>query len=353
MKKFVLTAVIALAVSSCTFAKPSEDDVFLKAMTLYNSKEYKNASAAFDTFLKDFPSSRYKPSALMKIAEAEENVDKKKELYEKIIKEYPGTEYEAEAVYSLGRMYYAMAEDKKAEEYLGAVMGRFPNTVWIEPAYYYMILSLDGQGRQEEAKKLYADYNGGKGYYMYKNRIELAYANILFKQAKFGEAVFAYQNVIDKTEDTEKYIYLPDVYQKLAESYRKSGNVEKAKDAQSAFLKRFPAADRAEDSPESVTKTGAVTEVDPITNTSPAQAVPAENIQAERVEYFTVQVGAFSLEKNAELEKESLAKKGVKAEVVKDGNFYKLKTGKFRTKAEAESFARGKGLKNYLARKDF
>jgi TolA-binding protein len=344
MKKFVLTAVIALAVSSCMFAKPSEDDVFLKAMTLYNSKEYKNASAAFETFIKEFPSSRYKPSALMKIAEAEENVDKKKDIYERIIKEYPGTEYEAEAVYSLGRMYYAMAEDKKAEEYLGAVMGRFPNTVWIEPAYYYMILSLDGQGRQEEAKKLYADYNSGKGYYMYKNRIELAYANILFKQAKFGEAVFAYQNVIDKTEDTEKYIYLPDVYKKLAEAYRKSGNVEKAKDAESAMLKRFPSADL----PEESVKAGAVTAVDTVTGTTPAEVKPTEII-----EYFTVQVGAFSLEKNAELEKENLAKKGVKAEIVKDGNFYKLKTGKFRTKAEAESFARGKGLKNYLARKDF
>ncbi len=353
MKKTVIITAMALLLPLAIFAKPSEDDVFLKAMAVYNSKDYKGASSAFENFLSEFPSSRYKPSALMKIAEIEEDVTKKKELYDRIIKEYPATEYEAEAVFSLGRMYYAMAEDKKAEEYLGTVMGRFSNTVWIEPAYYYMILALDGQSRQEEALKLYADYNNGKGYYMYKNRIELAYANILFKQGKFGEAVFAYQNVIDKTEDTEKYIYLPAVYQKLAEAYRKSGNTEKAKDAESALLKRFPSAETHEEAAESVTKTGAVTEVDPITNTSPAQAPTPENKAQSGIEYFTVQVGAFSLEKNAELEKENLAKKGVKAEVVKDGNFFKLKTGKYRTRAEADNFARGKGLKNYLVRKDF
>jgi TolA-binding protein len=337
MKKALFLVFMAVLIPALIFAAKSEEDQYLNAMDSYNKQDLPKALSGFQDFLAAFPQSKYRPAAMMKVAEIEENFTGKKELYEKVITEYPGTENEAEAVYSLGRLCHARGDYKKAEEYMETLIRKFSNTVWIEPAYYYLMLSLDDMGRFDEAKAIYNDYNSGKGYYMYKNRVELAYANLLFKTGEFAKSADSFEKVINKYDDNEKYIYLPPVYKRLALAYAKMNLPEKAKDTLMELNKKFPDA-------ESDTFAGRSAETDGI-----AFAVtPAAETAAGS--FFAVQVGAFSIQKYIKAEKDKYSKIGIPVLVKKSGKLSRVMVGKFNSRAEAEKFATKENIKNFLVK---
>jgi TolA-binding protein len=343
MKKVLFLLFMAVLIPALIFAAKSEEDQYLNAMDSYNKQDLPKAMSGFKDFLAAFPQSKYRPAAMMKVAEMEENFTSKKELYEKVINEYPGTENEAEAVYSTGRLYHARGDFKKAEEYMETLIRKFSNTVWIEPAYYYLMISLEDMGRFDEAKAIYNDYNSGKGYYMYKNRVELAYANLLFKTGEFGKAADSFEKVISKYDDNEKYIYLPPVYKRLALAYAKMNLPEKAKDTLMELNKKFPDAESDTFEAKNADTEGTVS------GQAAADAVtqPAENVAGS---FFAVQVGAFSNQKYIKVEKEKYSKMGISVLVKKSGKLSRVMVGKFNSKAEAEKFAIKENIKNFFVK---
>ena len=97
----------------------SEEDSYLQAMDSYNQKDFEKAKPLLQDFYNNFKDSKYRPNVMLKLAELETDFSKQEAMYKEIIKEKPDTEFEAEAVYSLGRLYFARDEFRKKRRIYG------------------------------------------------------------------------------------------------------------------------------------------------------------------------------------------------------------------------------------------
>ncbi len=356
MKKTLCFLAVFFLFSSISFAVIIEEDAYIEAMDKYNKKDYSASMPRFQKFLDNFPNSKYRPVALLKIADMTEDYVRKKEIYERVIKENPGSEYEAEALFSLGKMYYARGNMQKCEEYMDIVAGKYPDTVYMEPVYYYSALALNAQKKWNETKKKYDEYIS-KGYYQYKTRMELVLGDACFSTAEYKKAAESYQKVLDSDETKEREIYRPAVYRKLAEALRKSGDEKGAEKVLDDFRYKYP--DAFNSSGLKISTTPAFAADAPSAKLSPTATPSAVKVDFKKQAAvktnngtFTLQLGAFGSEKNAKKLEAEFKKKGIRVRIEKAGNLYRVRTGHFKTKAEAENFAKRNSIENYVIKED-
>ncbi|HDT15236.1 MAG TPA: hypothetical protein ENN55_03410, partial [Firmicutes bacterium] len=324
---FLFFAVLSLQ------ARPMlEEDVYLDAMQTFNEKKYKEAAVKFDDFMKKFPKSSYRPNILLKQAELADDFFEKKELYEKVILEYQNTEYEAEAVYSLGRAYYARNDHASAGKYLLAMLQKHSNTFWIEPSYYYLFLSLSARKKYKEAENIYRDYNSKNKFYIYKSRMDLAYANVLMMQNEYAKAAEVYVRLLVEHDGKEKYIYAPDIYARLAECYEKTGSRDKREEVLKEMKNKYPGAKESKQLVEAVVPAAKEAEIE-------TQNVVSAPVHEKKESFYTVQLGAFSTQRNADRMKKQYEDKGYSMAVRKSGNLYLVQVGRFDSYGGAKKFA--------------
>jgi tetratricopeptide (TPR) repeat protein len=361
MKKKTLTAALiaaAVLLGCISIIAMSEDEAYLAAMDTYNKKDFDKARPLLQDFFDNYKDSKYRPNVMLKLAELETDFSKAEATYRDIIKDKPDTEFEAEAVFSLGRLYYGRNDYVKCEEEMGVVMGRFGNTVWIEPAYHYLMLSLNAQKKYGDTEKLYADYNSNKNYFMFKNRIKLAYADALYNESKYPDAIIVYRQVIEDGEH-EKYIYLPVVYAKIISCFDYTANASEKEKYVYDLKQKFPDSPEAKQGGAIKPAEDALSGPTPSTQTA-AAATPAVGEKAAAVEktkggkFYTVQIGAYANRKFADYDAGKLKKKGYTVFYKAEGKFTKVMVGKLKTKAEADALAQEltkKGLiKSYLVK---
>jgi tetratricopeptide (TPR) repeat protein len=361
MKK--IPAMILLAAAMLVFIcapsyAMSEEDSYLQAMDLYNQKDFEKAKPLLQDFYNNFKDSKYRPNVMLKLAELETDFSKEEGMYKDIIKEKPDTEFEAEAVYSLGRLYFARDEYRKCEEYMGMVLGKFNNTVWIEPAYHYLMLSLNAQKKYDETAKLYSDYDGNKSFYMFRNRVKQAYADSLYLTAKYQEAGKLYREIISDSSN-EKYIYMPIVYARLISCLDNQGNSSEKDNFLYDLRQKFPDSPEAK-AGENIKAPGAAAEqtaVEPDKTDAdriPPVPVAKKGVAAKSGVFYTIQIGAYANKKFAEFDAGKLKKKKYDVFMKADGKLTKVMVGKFPTKSEAEALAQEltkKGtIKSYLVK---
>jgi|GEM_PF-1217148 len=357
MKKAILLAAAFMAVFAVfSFAIVLEEDAYLAAMEKYNAKDYSSSMPLFQKFLDDFPNSKYRPVALLKIADMTEDYVRKKELFERVIKESPGTEHEAEALFALGKMYYARGNMKKCGEYMDIVSGKYPDTVYMEPVQYYSALALNGQGKWNETKKKYDTYTAS-GYYQYKTRMELALGDACFSTSEYAKAAESYKKVLDSDETKEPDIYRPAVYRKLAEALKKAGDEKGAEKALDDFRYKYPDAFNSSGLKISMTPavTMAIGSVQPSPAATPEAVKTASQVTSGTKPHsgtFTLQLGAFGSEKNAKKLEAELKKKGIRVRIEKAGNLFRVRTGHFKTRAEAENFAKRNTIGNFVIKEE-
>jgi len=347
IKPILLIAACLLFLCPFVYAVVTEEDAYLEAMNLYNKKEFDRAEEKLLEFRKNFSSSKYMPNVLLKLAELEEDTNKTVEYYVNVMKNYYNSEYEAEAVYSMGRLYYAQGSYDMAEEYFGTMLGKYSNTVWVEPSYYYLMLSLLAKKKYDDVNDVYSDYNSNGRYFIFKNRVNLAMANAYSEQEKYEQAADMYSRVIKDYTSKEKYIYLPDVYRKLYEIYMKTDRKSEAESVKEKFKTEFPGKGWA--------GSGGGGKIEEVKEESPKPA-PTKAAAGKSGWYYTVQVGAFSNKKFAGLMHKKLADKGYEVRIKSGGKFHKIQVGRFETKTEADSFAaefsRKERVNNYLVKKE-
>jgi TolA-binding protein len=354
-----MTAALLLSsvffMSCASFAAMSEDEAYLAAMDSYNKKDFDKAGPLLADFYGKHPQSNYRPNVMLKLAELEQDFTRSEAMYKQVIKEKPDTEFEAEAVFSLAKLYYARAEYVKCVEYSGIIMGRFSNTMWIEPAYYYTMLSLNAQKKYQEAAGKYGEYSANSNYFMFKNRCKLAYAAALIAQGKCSEAIPQLAQVISEL-DREKYIYGPDVYAKIINCHKNSENIAELDKYIYGLKQKYP------DSVEA--KSGGF--VKPVPTEAPVKQEPAKAVKQATAEvsvpeptveggkFFTVQIGAYANRKFAEYDAEKLRKKKYYVFMKEDGKFIKVYVGKLATRQEAAKLAytlsKKEGVKQFLVK---
>ncbi len=352
MKKTVFIAATILIFCAAAFAV-NDEDAYLAAMNNYNKKDFDKARPMLEEFCDNYKDSKYRPSALLKLAELTTDFYKAEAMYNGVIADKPDTEFEAEAVYSLARLYYGRDEYRKCEEQAGIILGRFGNTVWIEPAYHYLMLALNAQKKYSDTGRIFADYTSNKNFFLFKNRIKLAYADALYNQQKFLDSIAWYKQVIEDGE-REKYIYMPDVYAKIIHCYGYTGNVSEKEKYVYDLKSKFP------DSAEA--KAGGVIKPAEDVLSSPPNATPEPDSTPEPAAtkvtksgvFYTVQIGAYTNKKFAEYDGGKITKKKYEVFYKTEGKFTKVMVGKLATKEEGDALAQEmvkKGLiKTYLVK---
>ncbi len=337
MKRFVIPFFIAVLFSSACYA--GEDEDYITAMEAYNRQEYKEAGRLLAGFTEKYPSSRHLPNAMVKLGELAGDFDSAASLYDLVMAKFPNTEYEAEAIYRAGMLYYAKADYKRAEDYFNKVISRFSNMVWSEPCYYYLMMCKNGRGLYDETLKLHKDYKDIK-YYVYRNRADAAAAYALTKKGNHAEAAALYEAIIKNDVDSEKYLTAPDIYLKAAASLEAAGKKQEAENYRKKGAEKYPSYPGfgKVSVPESMPSPAAAVEAAKPAPTPVRTAAAAAKKEDTKV-FYTVQVGAFSTLKNAEALRDTLNKSKRNAFIKSEGRLHKVLAGRFATKEEADRFA--------------
>ncbi|MCX8092890.1 MAG: SPOR domain-containing protein [Candidatus Goldbacteria bacterium] len=330
--KIKIFIIILLFISFLGYGQ-DEEKYYLSAMEAYNTKNFDRAKILFEEFNTKYPDSKYKPSVLLKLAELQTDFFISEKLFNQVMKDYKDTEYEAEAIFELGRIYFGRGEHLKCQENMDKIINKFSNTVWIEPAYYYYLLSLNVQGKYQEMEKLYKEYFE-KGFYLYKNRIKNVYADMKFKNGAYEECILIYKDILAE-KDNEKYIYIPQIYKRLAICYEKLKDVN-GKNKYEYDLKQFY--------PNSIEAKNITDTAEEIKIIEDKKDIPVYKnfIKKETVErkiFYTIQIGAFTNERFAQQTVDKLKNKNYNVFTKQDGKFIKVYVGRFDTKEDVEKFA--------------
>lgn len=358
MKKTTVVLMMLLgiytAAGAAFYGNMVEEDAYLSASSLFEKKDYTAAAAEYAAFLEKFPESKYKAPSMLRMAELSVSAEEAMKHYNMVINGFAGSEYEAEAVFDLAKLFFAQEEYKKARAYFNIVISKFPSMVWVEESYYLLMLCAKAEGDTAIFEKAYDEYNS-KGFFTFKNRVNLAYAGHLHETGKHPKALALYKELIDKTQGKDKNIHMPLVYRNAAESAKKAGDIQSAEMMESDLKFKYP------DSPEAKGETakaapgagGTVSQVKP-GKTPVQEAAPAA---AAAKEFYTVQIGAYSNKRLCDLMAEKLEAKKYVVFVKKDGKFFRLSVGRFATKQEADAFApvfaKREKLKSWLVKQSW
>lgn len=348
-KTLVILAVILGAynfASGAFYGNMVEEDAYLSASSAFEKSDYDGAAAQYSAFLEKFPESKYKAASLLKLAELSENTEDAQKYYNKVINEFPGKESEAEAVYDLAKLFYAQDDYKKAAVYFNIVTAKFPSMIWVEESYYMLLLcALAGHDTAVFEKTL--DEYKTKGFFTFNTRVDFVYAGYLFDTGKYDKALALYKELIDKTQGKDKNIYMPVIYLNAAEAAKRIGDLTDSDRMESDLKYKYPDSLEARGNKVSAAPTQAATMEQMQTIKIPAD-------KDETREFYTVQIGAYSNKRFCDLTAAKLKKDKYDVFEKKDGKFYKLSVGRFKTREEADAFApalaKKEKLKTYLVK---
>ncbi len=348
MKKILAVLFVMFALNlparAAFYGAMVEEDAYISASSQFEKKDYSAAAKEYAAFLEKFPESKYKAPSLLKMAELSENIEDAMKYYNMVINDFPGTPYEAEAVYGLAKLFYAGGDYKKARVYFNIIITKFPSMVWVEESYYMLMLCAGAEHDTAIFEKAYDEYNS-KGYFSFRSRVNMAYAGYLFGSGKYDRAIVMYRELIDKTQGKDGNIYMPLVYLNASLAAKKINDDKSAEMLENDLKFKYP------DSPEA--KGGKPAEEGKFSQAQPTAAPikPSGHKAAAKAvikEFYTMQIGAYSNKKLCDLTAEKLIGKKYEVFVKKDGKFYKISVGKFATKQEAENFAPGMAKKEKL-----
>ncbi len=347
----VLTAMIILLMTAVSiYPIALEGDAYNSAINAYNNKDFDQAREEMNAFIKDFPNSKFVPEFLIKLGSIAEEKEKAADLYSSVIDKYAGSEYEAEAEYSLGQLYYAMDDYKKSKEYFAAILEKHRDSAWLEPSYYGMMLTLYGLKQYSEAESIYKDYKGNKTPEAFKNRISLAYANALFNQGNYQDSINMYKEVI-KSGLEDQNIYMPFVYSKIVAASKENQDNKGAE----AFIKEL--VEKYPDSKEARYYTANMEGPTPeeIMTPEPVETIVIQAMPKNGT-YYTIQIGAYSNKKFADMIYGKMQGKKYVAFLKKHDKFYAVQIGKFVSQNDAKAYAwdfiKKEKLKAYLIKQE-
>ncbi|MCE5299863.1 MAG: tetratricopeptide repeat protein [Spirochaetia bacterium] len=357
MKKTIIAAAFIMFASlsyAAFYANMVEEDSYIDAVEAMEKKDYEGARKAFSSFNEKFKESKYRPTVLLRLAELSPDTDSAVRYYNEVEKNFPDSEYEAEAVFSLGRLYYATDDTSAAKKYFNIIMQKYSGMVWVEEAYYYMILCALKEKNYKEAEKVYDAYTAAQKYFIFKNRMTLAYADSLFDTGRYKDAAVKYREVIEKYEAGDKNIYMPHVYFRLAEACRRDGDQNGAANAESDLKFKFPESSEAQGQESAIT--AANTPVPAKTQKPAATAVAtqaAANTSAGGT-FYTIQIGAYTNKVFAAKLIAKFREDKYNVFTKDEGKFLKIYIGRFATKEEADAyavkFAGKEKITNYLVK---
>jgi len=203
--------------------------------------EFKEAIAEFQKIVKNTGDNTVKVAALCQIGDAYQDsgdYNKAAEVYDSILKDYPGSFYSDYVQYQLGLVFL------KASNYEAAIMAfqnlrnNFPNSTLSDDAYYALGLSYFQREDYESSSAIFAKFQGElKDSYLRAQAVYLL-GTSLYNLGKFTEAIEAFKEIIrsygQDTELVQKAEY------EIADCYDQMGNEKEAMSRFKMLRSKYP-----------------------------------------------------------------------------------------------------------------
>ncbi|MEI7543108.1 MAG: tetratricopeptide repeat protein [bacterium] len=356
MKKIVTILIIMVCLSIigsvCLYADEAEENAYKSAVSLYDQKEYTKAAIEYVTFLDKYPTSLHKADVLLKSAELSESIEGAIKYYKKVINNFAGSDFEAQAVFDLAKLYYAEGSYNKVRKYLNIEISKFPTSSWIEETYYLLMLCESTERNTTLFEKTYNEYNTKK-FEIFTTRVNMAYAGFVFENGKYDKALALYRGLIEKNNGKDKYVYMPLVYVNAAKAAQKIGETAGADNFIKKLKNKYPQSIEAKSDIRLTQNIGI--EVNQTQGVKNHDVV--DSTFAKQKGFYTIQIAAYSNKRLCDLTAEKMIGKKYEVFVKKDGKFYKLSVGRFVSKKEAEGFAlefvKKEHLNSYLVKQSW
>jgi|Deesub1362A_J573_1020465.scaffolds.fasta_scaffold00045_144 outer membrane protein assembly factor BamD len=228
-----LLAIFFIFVFSVSCAKKQEvkvrpfsiEEAFKEANELLKEKRYEDARQKLQQIKMKDETMKYTPLAQLRIADSylqEKEPELAVEEYRRFLETFPEHKYSPYAIYQIGMVYYGLIEDSergygaasKALEAFEQLNSRYPRNPYREEVGFKI----------ERCKEIIADHEYRVGEFYYK------------KEAYRG-ALGRFLGLLQRFPDYGKE---PDVLLRIAISYKKLGENEKAKEYFSLLMKKYP-----------------------------------------------------------------------------------------------------------------
>ena len=208
--------------------------------------EYAEAAEVMEEALARFGKDPLHGEVMLLLAEAYEGSgrDDMQELtYKEIVKRYADSAAEKKALFSLGQITFTKGLSKEAVGYFREYLEKDSLGPLADAASYYLAESLLKMGEVEDAKTHFSTLieNYLDSGFLISSRLRLADIEAL--SGKYLNAAKLYSALAGKAPSEER----EDIIWKMADSYRKAGELKAAQKAYRRYIKKYPKSDRVKD----------------------------------------------------------------------------------------------------------
>jgi TolA-binding protein len=350
----VLLLLYALTIALPLHASTTEEEFYQQCKRAYTAGKFVDASQHIEKFLSLYPESNHAGEILFMRAFLQPAIDAATEIYGLIIEKYPNSKWAAKSRFQLGQCYYLQGNYDKALDHYGKIIASYPEDETYWSARYWKCKSLIAKGDYESAIAELRSLEDNSSGEVSKDMILVSLGNCYLGMRDYENAAASYRSLIGSMPDSQRassaYLLLAKslqslgrleeakvFYQEVIESYRQSVEAQQAQQclnslplAQSKRVEAQLAVSEAVEKPPIVPETlPAVSETVGATHASPVQAKL----------YFSIQVGAFSIKRNADNLADRLRKKGYSVDIIRPipgkSRLHKVRVGRFKTRSAA------------------
>jgi len=156
MNKTLFVCIYFIFLVNTAFSQSDESSNLSYGMKLYNDKIYDVAVTQFKTYMEQYASSVSAPKVQFFLAESYLAMDDKENAlknYQKVILDYPKSEYCEASIIKTADLYKGNGETEKAARYYLQLKNYFPSSSQIPESYYKAIKLFSEGGMFENAKE--------------------------------------------------------------------------------------------------------------------------------------------------------------------------------------------------------
>lgn len=313
---------------------PTEAELYQQCRELFSKGSFAEADDCIGKFRSSYPESRHDGEILFMQAFLQPAIDTSIKLYQDLIGKYSSSEWAARSHFQLGQCYYLQGEYDRALDYYGKIIVSYPENEVYWPARYWKCKSLIAKGDYEEAMKALRSLDESAAEKIGRDMILMAVGNCYLGMKDYEHAEATYRSLIESIPDSQR---VPSAYLLLAKSLQNLGKLEGAKELYQKVTKGYRQSIEAQQAQRYLDALSSTQpEVTKAKPTVPKTTTVAQKPAAKPASYFTIQVGAFSIKRNADSLANKLGRKGYSVSVIPPvsgkSRLYKVVIGKYKTR---------------------
>jgi TolA-binding protein len=366
----------------------AEDDLYNQCKESYKEGKFAEAGDIIEKFLSTYTESAYIDEILYMKAFLQSDINSSVEIYARVIEGYPNSQWAAKSHFQLGQYYYLREEYDKALDHYGRILVSYSDSEMYWLAVYWKGKSLIAKGDYERAVSTLGSLSDKTSEDISMDMILLSLGNSYLGLRDYKNAANSYRDLIESMPDSER---VPSAYLLFAKCLQNLGEVEKAKSICQKLIEDYPQSMEAALARECVNSSKpfeiGLVDVKPEkpeipqpsqvdlksdekeqktledvadktidaksdsteskNENEPVADEPKPTPVKKRSYYYTIQVGAFSNQENADRLAEQLREKGYSVIVVhpvsNKSKLHKVRVGHFSTRRSALEAAKALG----------